>query len=426
VLGALLAKLSPIPGVCRCQTIDRRCGESRISGAATLRRRLRPLVGLDDKPRGLIRVVVSNSHDAKRPPAHPVVSPTFHGSTALRNVRGSAGGPSSSSSRRIRVPSVSLPSLAETERHSHLNAESWPQVGLSGFKSGCENNGGGEDGSGEQAERSCERMRSVLLVSLIATSLALAPAASPAPPPPHSIAGIGDSITRATDVCCWYGDHPAQSWSTGGGAFDGIRSHYERIRTLNPAIYGRNYNDARAGARMRDAQSQAQTAVTQGARYVTIFMGANDVCTSSPSTMTSVTDFRAQFSATMSVLASGLPAGLHVFVVSIPNIYRLWQLFRADATAQFVWSVAQICQAMLSPFNTEQVRQAVLAREQAFNQVLAEVCAQYAAICRFDDNAVFNYSFSTSQVSKLDYFHPSLAGQAALAAITWQRSWWAT
>jgi hypothetical protein len=29
-------------------------------------------------------------------------------------------------------------------------------------------------------------------------------------------------------------------------------------------------------------------------------------------------------------------------------------------------------------------------------------------------------------VSKLDYFHPSLAGQAALAAITWQRSWWAT
>jgi hypothetical protein len=32
--------------------------------------------------------------------------------------------------------------------------------------------------------------------------------------------------------------------------------------------------------------------------------------------------------------------------------------------------------------------------------------------------------FSASQVSKLDYFHPSLAGQAALASITWQRSWW--
>jgi hypothetical protein len=34
-----------------------------------------------------------------------------------------------------------------------------------------------------------------------------------------------------------------------------------------------------------------------------------------------VDDFRAQFSATMAVLASGLPAGAHVFVSSIPNIY---------------------------------------------------------------------------------------------------------
>jgi lysophospholipase L1-like esterase len=268
--------------------------------------------------------------------------------------------------------------------------------------------------------------RKFLPLAFATAALALAPAASPAPPLPNSIAGLGDSITRATDVCCWYGDHPAQSWSTGGGAFDGIRSHYERIRTLNPAISGRNYNDARAGARMRDAQTQAQTAVTQQARYVTILMGANDVCTGSPATMTSVSDFRAQFSATMATLAAGLPADSHVFVASIPNVYRLWQLLRANPTAQLVWSVAQICQAMLSPFNTEQDRQAVLAREQAFNQVLAEVCGQYATLCRFDDYAVYNYSFSAGQVSRLDYFHPSLAGQAALASITWQRSWWAT
>jgi lysophospholipase L1-like esterase len=239
------------------------------------------------------------------------------------------------------------------------------------------------------------------------------------------MAGIGDSITRATDVCCWYGDHPRQSWTTGGGPFDGIRSHYERIRALNPSISGRNHNDARAGAKMRDAQGQAQTAVTQGARYVTILMGANDVCTRSPSTMTSVSEFRAQFAATMSVLAAGLPAESHVFVSSIPNVYRLWQVLRSDPAAQFVWSVAQICQSMLSPANTEADRQAVLARERAFNDVLAEVCGQHA-MCRFDDYAVFNYPFSAGQVSRLDFFHPNLAGQATLASLTWQRSWWAT
>jgi hypothetical protein len=154
-------------------------------------------------------------------------------------------------------------------------------------------------------------------------------------------------------------------------------------------------------------------------------MGANDLCTGSASTMTSVGDFRTQFSATMSVLAAGLPAGAHVFVGSIPNIYRLWQRFHTNATAALVWRAAGICQSMLSRSNTEEDRQAVLAREQEFNRVLAQICSQYA-FCRFDDYAVFNYQFSPSQVSKLDYFHPSLAGQAALASVTWPHSWWAT
>src|SRR5215203_5800140 len=197
--------------------------------------------------------------------------------------------------------------------------------------------------------------RKLLLLGSMIALLGTAPTtALAAPSLPRSIAGIGDSITRAADVCCWYGDHPAQSWTTGGGAFDGIKSHYERILALKPGIYGHNYNDARSGAKMADAPGQAQTAVGQGARYVTVLMGANDVCTGSISTMTSVSDFRTQFSSTMSVLAGGLPAGSHVFVSSIPNVYQLWALFHNDPTAQVVWAVAGICQSLLSTFNTEQ------------------------------------------------------------------------
>ncbi len=112
------------------------------------------------------------------------------------------------------------------------------------------------------------RVRPLLLV-VAAVVLGAVPTASAAPALPNSIAGIGDSITRAMDVCCWYGDHPPQSWSTGGGLFDGIRSHYERIRALEPTIYAHNYDDARTGARMREAPAQAQTAVSQSAQYVT-------------------------------------------------------------------------------------------------------------------------------------------------------------
>ena len=136
--------------------------------------------------------------------------------------------------------------------------------------------------------------------------------------PPDRIVAIGDSITRATNVCCWYGDHPRHSWSTGGAPFDGIRSHYERIRSADPSIHGRNVNVAVAGARMRHAPGQAATAVSRGAEYVTILMGANDACRSSAATMTSVEDFRSQFQETMTVLTTGLPRA-RIFVASIPN-----------------------------------------------------------------------------------------------------------
>jgi hypothetical protein len=46
------------------------------------------------------------------------------------------------------------------------------------------------------------------------------------------------------------------------------------------------------------------------------------------------------------------------------------------------------------------------------------VCASYPS-CRFDGNVVANYAFTAAQVSTYDYFHPSVAGQAKLAEITW-------
>ena len=245
--------------------------------------------------------------------------------------------------------------------------------------------------------------------------------AAAAAPLPGSMAAIGDSITQAFDVCCWYGNHPGNSWSTGGASSDGISSHYERIRAGNPSVVA--YNDAVSGARMGDAPGQAAKAVSQGAQYVTILMGANDLCTSSTATMTSVEAFRSQFRQTLTTLKSGAPSA-RIFVASVPNVYHLWELYRYDLVAQSVWAAAGICQSLLSLANTSTRRTMVRDRNIAFNTVLAQECAAYVN-CKFDGNAVYNYAFSKSQVSTLDYFHPSLSGQAALASITWASSWWA-
>jgi lysophospholipase L1-like esterase len=261
----------------------------------------------------------------------------------------------------------------------------------------------------------------VLALAVVSAGLVAQPAWA-APPLPSSMAAIGDSITRAYDVCCSYGDHPGQSWSTGSTSYDGITSHYERIRRVNAAIAGRGYNDAVSGAKMAAAPTQAGQAVSQGARYVTILLGANDLCTSSVSTMTSTTTFRAQFSQAMATLMAQ-DRKPYVFVSSIPNIYQLWQVLHTNSLARWAWANFHICQSMLAATNTESQRQQVVARELVFNQILADVCAQYPR-CRWDGGAVYNYRFSASQVSTLDFFHPSLSGQAALARVTWAASWW--
>jgi lysophospholipase L1-like esterase len=264
------------------------------------------------------------------------------------------------------------------------------------------------------------------LLAAVAVLLAtLGPATSVSaqepPPLPDSIAAIGDSISQAVDVCCFYGNWPRHAWSTGRAAGDGVNSHYERILARNPAIRGRAFNNSVSGAQMADAPGQARRAVEQGAQYVTILMGANDLC-GWDGTLTPTATFRAQFQETLDILEAGLP-GSHVFVSSIPNLYQLWRVLRTDPVAQLVWQVAGICPSMLNFFNSPADRQRVIDRQLEFQAVLRDVCGGWSN-CRFDGGLIYEYQFTREMVSRLDYFHPSLAGQATLAAETWRRSWW--
>src|SRR5690242_12332583 len=131
------------------------------------------------------------------------------------------------------------------------------------------------------------------MAGAVASVLLLADPVAAAPSPlPSSMASLGDSITRGFNACGWYADCPARSFATGTDT--GVNSHYLRIRAVNSAINGKNYNDAKSGAKAADMAGQAQTAVGQGAQYVTMLIGANDACTSSESSMTTVATFRDQ------------------------------------------------------------------------------------------------------------------------------------
>jgi lysophospholipase L1-like esterase len=249
-------------------------------------------------------------------------------------------------------------------------------------------------------------------------------AAAPAPNLtgyPNSMAAAGDSITRGYNTgTVPFTDQPANSWSTGKRS--SVQSHYLRILDVEPAISQRNFNEAVSGAKMQDLDAQVAVVNDRGVAYITILVGANDLCTRTVGGMTSVEIFRKEFEEAMAALSAGSPRA-RIYVVSIPNVYRLWAILGDDALARFSWRTFDICQSLLEdPRSTDSDdvarRRAVRQRTIAFNTVLDEVCALYIH-CRSDGRALFDDPFTSEDVSRRDYFHPSLQGQKRLAQVTW-------
>lgn len=259
----------------------------------------------------------------------------------------------------------------------------------------------------------------LLAAALVATG---APPVSAAPTLPTSIAALGDSITQAMDSCAKYDDCPQNSWSAGTNS--SVRSHATRLRTAG-ATSLRTYNDSVSRSESDALLRQAQRAVAQKAQYVTVEIGANDACAPSVASMTPVATYEANIRAGLSTLRKGLPNG-RIFIASIPNLKTLWSINKGNRLARVAWASADLCQSLLAdPLATssaaEARRNTVQARVVSYNAVLKKVCATTPR-CTYDGGAVYNYRFVPSQISKRDYFHPSVSGQAKLAAITWPKS----
>ncbi|MFE7166060.1 SGNH/GDSL hydrolase family protein [Streptomyces sp. NPDC057616] len=237
---------------------------------------------------------------------------------------------------------------------------------------------------------------------------------------PRSIAAVGDSITRGFDACTVLSDCPEVSWATGTSS--DVDSLAVRLLGRTHAAE-RSWNYAMTGARMADLPGQMAQAATRRPQLVTVMAGANDACRASTSAMTSVESFRADFEDALSTLRESLPK-TQVYVASVPNLKRLWSQGRTNPLGKQVWKLG-ICPSMLSDADALDSaatlrRDTVQKRVEAYNTALKEVCAKDRR-CRFDDGAVYDYRFGTQQLSKWDWFHPSVNGQARLAEIAYRK-----
>jgi lysophospholipase L1-like esterase len=291
------------------------------------------------------------------------------------------------------------------------------------------------------------------LVALLSMTIGLALLAGPAAAtkPPRTIAALGDSITRAYNSDgpgCPTGpglDCPKNSWATGTNPL--VNSFSERLDASFPGALTA-YNDAVSGARATHLLGQAETAAAQDPDLVLIEIGANDACALPTPTPTAT--FREQVRAALAVLVEANPK-VYIQLMSIPDINQLREIFTEppDPNALLRWEKFSVCQGLLAnPLSTEPAdeerRAAFRAQVIAYNDALAEVCAEFKR-CRWDDYAVFDSEFTTADVatvqntggidippfnlfpifgrgnanSTADYFHPSIAGQARLAEAAW-------
>jgi lysophospholipase L1-like esterase len=236
---------------------------------------------------------------------------------------------------------------------------------------------------------------------------------------PASMGAIGDSLSVAWASCLAPTACPRNSWSTGDGTQ--VNTHYKRILAANPAIRGHHANWARAGVTTADLRRQANLAAQAKVQYLTFQIGANDACRRTIGEMTGTATFRAAVDEALGIIKRASPE-TRVLVVTIPDIYRLWEIGHTNRAATSTWRRGT-CPALLA--NATSTAPADNVRRQQFrerigeyNRELLRACREYGDRCKSDGSAVFDYRFELAKLSAVDFFHPNAAGQNDLARLT--------
>jgi hypothetical protein len=278
----------------------------------------------------------------------------------------------------------------------------------------------------------------------------------PSPPDlsacPDGLGPFGDPTTVGLPASFGL-DCAANSWSTGTNP--SVNSLYQRILAHNPRIAGHVANYAVTAISVSDLPRQATLAARQGAQLVTVEIGLNDACAplgSNGGQQTPLDVFKRDFQQALGILAAA-PSHPRILLASIPDLNRTWALFKSDPNAQVRWPFGVICPPLLSnPTSTAPAdvarRAEFLARIAAYNVIEYTVCSQ-TSNCSSDRGALLLWQFGTQDIATVtntggvdafpfnlpalapmgpgaipnstgDYWHPTLQGQADIAALEWQ------
>ena len=234
---------------------------------------------------------------------------------------------------------------------------------------------------------------------------------------PLVMGAMGDSITRAMDSGL-PGDQPRHSWSTGDGARRPVESHYYRLEDAGFDVTA--INQARSGGKAVEIPGQARALAAQHPDYVTLLIGANDLCSWTDDHAAALAAFARDVDTGVAALVAANPA-VKVLIAPVPDMVYLAHLGAAHS-CQGTWSRFKICPRLLGRGVSDLQQQRFGEQLRDVNDALRSIAEAYPANARFAE-AVATAQFEWQHVSHIDCFHPSVEGQSVLAGLAWQDGW---
>jgi len=250
------------------------------------------------------------------------------------------------------------------------------------------------------------------------TTPAPSPSAS-APPQVGSIAVIGDSLSLGVAACGAADACTEASWAI--GTDPAVASIASRVAELTGSV-PRTEALARPGAQIADAEAALPTLADSDADLVLVLIGANDACTASADTVTAPADFADAYARLLAGVSTALPEA-RIVALSLPDLLQLWRLGSTDPATVQAWDRSPSCRSLLQNAASQAEadvdrRAAIDDLVTAYDDAIAAACAA-TPTCTFDRGAVHAVRFDSDDVSSVDRFHPSVQGQAKLAAAAW-------
>ena len=232
------------------------------------------------------------------------------------------------------------------------------------------------------------------------------------------IVSMGDSITAGFNTR-WPGDlsNSRYNWSTGNSKR--VKSHLHKLKEIISHKV-KPINVAKSRSTSYQLKQQLENVKSSTIDYLTLLIGANDVCDWQEDYAESQQKFRHNVH---DIIEKAIEINEQVRIVlpSIPNMYRLYQQGKDKCGGR--WDYFEACPSLLSSDRTEAERLAFRDRLISANETLSELADNFSENVKYIGE-IYEYEFTLEHVSRIDCFHPSIKGQNEIARITWENGWY--